>query len=274
MRFLLTLLLLIIGIVSLGCPRPQKPNTEGQPDISRLNDPFDSLLKKYVKNGRVDYAAWKSNETDVQTLETYLNSLADIRADNIESYGDRKAFWVNAYNAFGIKLVLERYPIKSVQFDEKTNNDPRLKDFMDGPDRKIGTVVVSLGDIEQQRADTRSNPMLHFVMTKPAVGSPDLQPFAFKGKNLEEQIEQAARTFLRDSTKGLNVEVDQRKVFLSNIFKQYRLEFGGDLLAFVRPYITADQQAKIDSINKNQIDIDYLPFDWQLNDVGKTKPTR
>lgn len=274
MRFLLTLLVLLIAIVSFGCPRPQTPNTDGQPDISKLNDPLDVLLKRYVKDGRVDYAAWKSNEPDVQALETYLVSLADIRADNIESYGDRKAFWVNAYNAFGIKLVLDRYPINSINFDEKTNNDPKVKGFLDDPDRKIGTVVVSLDDIEQERADTRTNPMLHFVMSKPSVGSPDIQPFAYRGKILEAQIEQAARAFLQNQTKGMRIEVAQKKVYLSNIFKQYRLEFGGDLAAFVRPYIAAEQQARLDSINKNQIDFDYLPFDWQLNDVIRGKPTK
>src|SRR4051794_22602618 len=134
MRFLLTILLLLTAIFFCGCPRPQKPNTGDQPDISKLNDPLDVLLRRYVKDGRVDYAAWKSNEADVQSLETYLNSLADIRADNIESYGDRKAFWTNAYNAFGIKLVIEHYPIKSVLFDVKTNNDPAIKDFFDVPE--------------------------------------------------------------------------------------------------------------------------------------------
>jgi hypothetical protein len=271
MRFLLTMLVLLIAIVSFGCPRPQKPLTDSHPDISKLNDPLDILLKQYVKDGRVDYASWKNNAADVQALETYLNSLADIRADNIESYGDRKAFWVNAYNAFGIKLVLDRYPIKSISFDEKTNNDPKVKGFLDDPDRKIGTVVVSLDDIEQERADTRTNPMLHFVMSKPAVGSPDLQPGVLRGKTLEAQIDQAARAFLQDQSKGMQINVTEKKVYLSNIFRQYRLEFGGDLSAFLRPYISPDQRTKLDSINKNQIDFDYLPFDWQLNDVVHAK---
>ena len=268
---MLTMFLLLGVVFCFGCPRPQTPNTEGQTNFSKLNEPFDALLKRYVKDGRVDYAVWKSNPADVQALENYLSSLADIRADNIESYGDRKAFWVNAYNAFGIKLVLDRYPIKSVQFDEKTNNDPQVKEFMDGPDRKIGTVVVSLDDIEQERADTRTNPMLHFALTKPAVGSPDLQPFVFTGKNLEEQIDRAARAFLANPTKGMRVEAAAKKVYLPHMFKQYRLEFGGDLAAFVRPYMTENQRAQMDLINKNQIDFDYLPFDWQLNDVVHTK---
>jgi hypothetical protein len=268
------MLLLLFAIVSFGCPRPRTSNASSQPDVSKLNDPLDVLLKRYVKDGRVDYAAWKNNQVDVDALESYLNSLADIRADNIESYGERKAFWINAYNAFGIKLVLERYPIKSVQFDEKTNNDPKLKGFFDVPERKIGTVVVSLDDIEQERADTRTNPMLHFVMTKPALGSPNLQPFVFRGKNLEEQIDKAAHAFLGDTNRGLGIDPAKKKVYLSNIFKQYRLEFGGDLAGFVRPYLTPEQQAKLDSMNKNQIDFDYLPFDWQLNDVIKAKPTK
>ena len=274
MRLVLTMLLLLIAIFSFGCPRPQTLPSEGQPDISKLNDPLDVLLKRYVKDGRVDYAAWKSSEADLQALENYLTSLADIRADNIENYGDRKAFWINAYNAYGIKLVLDRYPIKSVAFDEKTNDEQKVKDFMDGPDRKIGTVVVSLDDIEQERADTRTNPMLHFALTKPAVGSPDLQPSVFRGKNLEEQIDQAARAFLANPTKGMRVEPAEKKIYLPNMFKQYRLEFGGDLAGFVRPYITEEQRAKLDSINKNQIDFDYLPFDWQLNDVVHAKPTK
>jgi len=266
MRFAIATLVLFSALIGVACPRPEPPKNAPNIDFDKLHQPLDILLKRYVRDGLVDYSAWKNNPADVQALENYLLSLADIYPDNIDSYGDRKAFWANAYNAWGIKLVLDRYPIKSVLFDENTNNDPRLKDFMGGPDRKIGTVVVSLDDIEE-RADTRTNPMLHFVLAKPAMGAPDMPNYAYNGKEFNNQIDSAVRKLLASERKGMRFDLPDSKVYLSEIFKQYRLEFGDDLAGFLKRYISPERQAILDSINKNQLNFDYIPFDWRLNDT-------
>jgi len=268
MRFPIVAMVLVLALSALGCPKRQPPKPVETIDFVKLHQPLDILLKRYVREGLVDYAAWKNNAADVQALENYILSLADIHADNIESYGDRKAFWANAYNAYGIKLVLERYPIKSVLFNETTNNNPQLKDFMAGPDRKIGTVVVSLDDIEQERADTRTNPMLHFLLVKPAMGAPDMPAYAYNGAELDSQTTAAVRTLLSNESKGMRVDVPNSKIYLSEIFKQHRLEFGDDLVGFLKKYTSPDRQAVIDSINVNQLNFDYLPFDWRLNDTA------
>ena len=277
MRTGIVTFLSLICLIVAGCSHPPPIHEEPSPDFAKINEPLDVLLKRYVKNGLVDYSAWKNNPEDVQSLENYLASLADIHADNLDSYGDRKIFWINAYNAFGIKLVLERYPIKSVVFDEKTNNDPRIKDFMSGPDRKIGTVIVSLDDIEQERIDTRNNPLLHFALVKPALGSPDLQSSIYQGKDLNNQMDTVVRAFLSNETKGMRLDPANKKIYLSTIFKQYRLEFG-DLTAFIRPYISIDRQIKLDEMKAGKIDIEYLDFDWRLNDsrpdMKTTTPVR
>mgnify|MGYP000504182479 CR=1 FL=1 len=73
--------------------------------IHTQTDLFNSLLKTHVnQNGNVDYKNFKADETK---LDTYLNYLATTSPKKNWSVAKTKAFWVNAYNAYTIKLILE-----------------------------------------------------------------------------------------------------------------------------------------------------------------------
>ena len=64
-------------------------------------------MQKYVRNGQVDYLAWKKN--DLKEFEEYLQGWSDISLKGI-SRDEQKAFWINAYNAFTVYATLERIP--------------------------------------------------------------------------------------------------------------------------------------------------------------------
>ena len=74
---------------------------------------FDALLQKYVSNGGVRYAAWKSNGADVAALNKVVAAIATDGPSG--GRYDKLAFYINAYNAWIIHEVLEKYPIKSVK---------------------------------------------------------------------------------------------------------------------------------------------------------------
>src|SRR5262249_1655750 len=90
----------VTPLAALAGPR------EGSVADGALHAPFTRLLARVVDGGRVDYAALKRSEPE---LDAYLASLA--RADTAAL--DRPAalaFWIDAYNAFTLKLVVERMP--------------------------------------------------------------------------------------------------------------------------------------------------------------------
>jgi hypothetical protein len=55
-------------------------------------------------------------------------------------------------------------------------------------------------------------------------------------------------------------------VRLSSYFKWYGSDFGANPLAFVRPFLDDAQRAALDRLEAPTIE--YLPYDWRLNDAG------
>ncbi|MDX2497476.1 MAG: DUF547 domain-containing protein, partial [Desulfobacterales bacterium] len=69
-------------------------------------------LEIYVQNGTVDYQGFKNEEAK---LDQYLKVLEEIDTKKL-SRDEQFAFYINAYNAWTIKLILTGYPgIKSIK---------------------------------------------------------------------------------------------------------------------------------------------------------------
>jgi hypothetical protein len=82
-------------------------STQGQTAI------FNSLLKKNVdRKGMVDYQSLKKNET---ILDNYLTYLQETIPTENWSLNKEKAYWLNTYNAYTIKIILTKYPLKSIR---------------------------------------------------------------------------------------------------------------------------------------------------------------
>ena len=101
---------------------------------------YAGLLEKYVNHGNVDYQGLKNEELH---LDRYLKILehTDIRklSDN-----EQFAFYINAYNAWTIKLILSAYPgIESIKELGNIFKSPWKKRIV-----KIDEDVVSLDHIE------------------------------------------------------------------------------------------------------------------------------
>ncbi len=159
--------------------------------IDPLHEPYDKLLRAYVKNGWVNYKAFKQQEA---RLDAYLKTLAQTDPAKLTK-SERLAYWINAYNAFTIKLILRRYPkIKSI------------KDIPGRWDRRewtAGGKTYSLGEIEHQILRKRFNePRIHFALVCASKSCPDLPSEAYTAKRLERQLTAAAKQFLADTKKG------------------------------------------------------------------------
>ena len=133
-----------------------------------LHATWDKLLHKYVKDGRVDYNGFSR---DIKVLDGYLEKL---EKEDTSGYSpeEKLAFWINAYNAFTVKLILNHYPIKSIR---KISNPWGQRIW------KAAGQILSLDYIEHKilRREFKE-PRIHFAIVCASIGCPDLQNAAFR----------------------------------------------------------------------------------------------
>ena len=78
------------------------------------HDVYDKLLRRNVTaDGKVNYRAFIKDST---ALNQYLQRLSSHPPDEKTwSTAEQMAYWINAYNAFTIKLIITHYPVKSIK---------------------------------------------------------------------------------------------------------------------------------------------------------------
>lgn len=227
---------------------------------------FDRVLQQYVDaQGQVDYAAL-SQEAD-SVLTPYLQMLAATDPSNLDRE-ERLAFWINAYNAYTLKLVTDHYPVESIR-DIKPGAGPALPKVNSPFKLDVGAVadtIRSLDDIEHGIIRERfDEPRIHFVLVCAAVSCPQLRQEAYTGEALERQLEDQTMTFLRTEGKNDIPSADE-EVALSRIFKWYGEDFG-DSTSDVQRYLASYFDGKVhERLANAAYDVDYLPYDWSLND--------
>ena len=247
------------GVVAPSRPRPSPSVTADQ----SLHAPFDQLLRAFVNDGRVDYASLKSHEA---TLDAYRAALARTDPSRLPR-DERMALWINAYNAFTIKLILRRYPgITSIK------DIPRRWDTREWT---VGGRRYSLAGIEHEilRKEFRE-PRIHFAIVCASKSCPSLASEAYVGDRIDEQLTQAARTFLADPNKGFRARREKgvlygynNNVYLSKVFKWFGEDFerqSGSVLNAIMPYLPASDQAFLNQ-HRNNLSIRYMGYDWTLN---------
>ena len=80
---------------------------KGQKSIHSL---WTTALKEYVdEEGKVNYSDWKK---DTKLLDDYISSLEENPPAEYWTKNDSLAYFINAYNAVTIKLILDHYPLK------------------------------------------------------------------------------------------------------------------------------------------------------------------
>lgn len=138
---------------------------------------WDGLLQKNVSNyGVVDYKQFKK---DYKKLRDYIEKLSLIRADNnfmARSKSEKLAYWINAYNALTIDLILRHYPVKSI----KDINNPWKQRLW-----TLGGTPIDLDEIEHQILRKMNEPRIHFAIVCASVSCPKLQNQAYTASNIE-----------------------------------------------------------------------------------------
>ncbi|MEE9208516.1 MAG: DUF547 domain-containing protein [Gemmatimonadota bacterium] len=230
--------------------------------VEGRHEAFNRLLAPFVQDGRVDYEGFQAHESD---LDRYLLTLARTDPASLTE-GEQLALWINAYNAFTIKLILSRYP--------------ELSSIRDIPRRwqvrrwSVGGERYSLDDIEHEilRVDF-DEPRIHFAIVCASFSCPDLAAEAYTADRIDTQLDEAARRFLANREKGFRVEAlpgeghSRAEIRVSRIFKWFRKDFErqGSLVEFLLPLVPAPERALLRP-HVEDVRVRFLDYDWSLND--------
>jgi len=252
MKFMMLLLLLVTS-------SPGNDTDNGHKSIPPSHEQWTELLSRHVKeDGLVDYRGFQS---DRNQLDSYLETLSKIHPDPERwSQDEQIAFWINAYNAFTIDLVLKHYPLESIKDIGSAIQIPFINTPWDIKFIEIGNEKMDLNHIEHGILRKKFNePRIHFAINCASISCPRLRKEAYTALQLEEQLNQQARDFLNDHSKNV---IQRNQVSISKIFKWFKGDFTtqGSLL----DYLNAYAETSIDE----DADIDYLEYDWRLNDIA------
>lgn len=222
------------------------------------------LLTTYLvvgKPGAVNLFRYQAvKATDRQALDQYLAALSSVSVTKLNR-AEQKAYWINFYNAFTVKIILDNYPVKSIR-------DIKSGWFSPGPwDLKlvrVEGVELTLNDIEHRilRPIWQDN-RIHYAVNCASLGCPNLQPEPFTAENSERLLDKGARDYV-NSFRGTRFEGGT--LVLSEIYDWYREDFAGSregifrhLLLWAEPPLAAALQAFAGEV--------IYDYDWRLNEL-------
>lgn len=241
-----------------GTPPPAaRPAEPIPPDFAWA--PWDSLLGRYVRNGLVDYGAWKKAGT--ADLDHLLKDVAAWGAYEKATREQKMAFLINAYNALTIRQVLEHYPVAGVK-----DVDGFFTDFR----HPLPGGAYTLDDIEKTLLKTlagREDPAWHFGLVCASRGCPPLSDRAYRAETLPADLGARARLFLADSAKA-RYEEEGHVLHVSELLRWHQgdFEFGDyTLVRWLAPYFSLGIAMQF---ARSEPEVRFLDFDWQLNDAA------
>ncbi|KAJ8305746.1 hypothetical protein KUTeg_016291 [Tegillarca granosa] len=179
---------------------------------------------------------------------------------------EKLAFFINIYNALVIHANVERGPPVNLWQRYKFFNTVRYM---------IGGQIYSLQDIENGvlRANRKGVGMLFNPFSKDdprlKVALETHEPLIHFALDVYEQLKSACESFL-EGEDGMKIDMSKRKVFVSQIFKWYREDFGNnntELLHWIRDHAApgAMKDNLTELLDSKNYSLSFMPYDWGVN---------
>ncbi|TSE07817.1 MULTISPECIES: DUF547 domain-containing protein [Aquimarina] len=205
-----------------------------------------ALLLNVSEEGKVNYNGFMR---DSSQLYQYFSQLSANPPKEDWTREEKLAYWINAYNAYTIKLIIDSYPLKSI----KDLDNPWGKKFF-----KINGEWYSLGELEHKILRKFGDPRIHFAINCASFSCPIVWNRAYTAENVNEALDQQTKKFINDPTRNT---ITDEEVNVSKIFTWYKKDFkvnGGDVKDFINRYASV----KIGKQPKKG----YKDYDWSLNE--------
>ncbi len=269
-RLQLPVVLLALALLG-GIPSAQDSGADSR------QQRFDEILDANVRDGYVYYRALKSERG---RLDGYVASLANVQLD-AASPQEQVAFWLNGYNALVLRTVIDHYPIQQRSREYPANSIRQIPGAFERNTYRLAGKTVTLDQIEQTVLPAFHDPRVFFALGRGAVGSGRLRSEAYTPAKLEQQLAEDTSECASRS-QCIQIDAAQNVMRVSSIFSWRRDQFieayadkartgfanrspvERAVIAFVDPRMLNAEQ---DFLKQNTFKVEYMPFDWSLNDL-------
>ena len=269
--------MLMIVVISALASAPAAQDAAAGADS--LHRPLDEILDVQVRDGLVYYRALRSERA---RLDRYVASL-DVRPQTYDGWSrdEKIAFWLNAYNAFVLQTVVDRYPIRGKAAAYPPSSIRQIPGAFERQPHRAAGRTVTLDEIEKTILPEFKDPRLYLALGRGAVGSGRLRSEAFTAARLAVQLATVQSEFVTERTM-LNVDRTADQITVTPIVSWHEAEFTAAydpgatgpfaqrsgveraLVAFITPHLLPLER---EFVQHNGFRVTYHPFDWRLNDL-------
>ncbi|HPD46290.1 MAG TPA: DUF547 domain-containing protein [Anaerohalosphaeraceae bacterium] len=247
----------------------------------RILTAYGNLLRSYVdEHGNVDYPTLRRKRGELYAILRDLDKL-DPREYFPWGRNEKIAFWINAYNLFTLKVVVENYPIEpnwaKVMLNYPKNsivhiNAPWTKQYF-----KVMGMQHTLREIERSNLLARYGDLrVCMALSYASMGGAMLRNEPYRGDKLDEQLDDQVRRFLADKR---GFQISDGTVCLADIFNWYKQDFirkYGEVrrfrekpehiqayLNFIVGYVSASDAQYLET---RDYTVEFRKYDWRLNE--------
>lgn len=252
---ILLILAVLLGVLYFMAFPSYQASPEGK-EGSKAPDHtlWGELLEKHVKaDGLVDYTGFQA---DASVLQSYLDLISENAPTKSWSEEEKIAYWINAYNAYTVKIIADNYPLESIR---ELHRVPGVATIWHEEFFEIGGLPMSLNQIEHGILRVEfEEPRIHFAINCASMSCPVLRAEAYVPEKLDAQLHEQAQVFLQQTLRN---QLGKEVVKLSKIFSWFSGDFtkNGSLIDYLNQFLDKEEQIAPDT------EIEYLTYDWAIN---------
>lgn len=246
---------------------------------------FTNELQKYVGLDSVDYQSWRKSPA---SLKRYIDSLTAIKSNEYKTFStnEKKALWLNAYNAMTIYLVLKNYPVKGNKKYYPSDSIRQIDGFWEDNKITIAKRTATLAQIEHNvlRRDF-NDPRTHFAVVPAARGGATIDRVAFRPYGLNVWLDRKTKEYLGD-LRNVHVDTKTKTVYVTQLFRWFPIDFAKSvklekkfppptddeiIVTYLKKFGPRALVRKLNTLESKDLRVIYEPFDWALNDLETVK---
>lgn len=269
----------VLGAVLAGFLTAAAGLSSAQPAADGLHVRLDNILDLYVRDGLVYYRALRADRARLDQYAGSLNVSAAAYAG--WSREQKMAFWVNAYNTFVLRTVIDHYPIRGKSPAYPPVSVRQIAGAFDRVRHRAAGRSVTLDEIEKTILPEFKEPRLYLALGRGAVGSGRLRSEAYTGARIGPQLDAVQAEFVAQDAM-LAIDRAAGQMSATPIVSWHEAEFvaaydkGASgpfaqrspveraLIAFINPHLLPLER---EFVRKNEFRVTYHAFDWRLNDL-------
>lgn len=267
----------LLVLLIAGPPAAQEPVTV---TVDPLHKPFDEILDLYVRDGLVYYYALRQERAK---FDRYVQAISEVGAETVARWPQPRqlAYWINAYNAFVLRSVIDGYPIRGKAPDYPANSIRQIPGAFERRTFRAGGRQLTLDAIEREVIGGFDDPRALLALGRGAMGGSRLKSEAFTADRLDQQLTTMTSELV---TRRVLVQVDagNNRLSVNPMFSWREALFTRTLanrapamyatrsplersvLALIEPLIVPNEA---EFLRRNEFVMVFHEFDWRLNDL-------